>query len=91
MGIAQQGWDIELFWATGQTVTAIAAAIALATGKPVTGPFKHPIAVLPKLGHVVGNGQVPESQYFWNINGLRARQTVIALATGSQHRLLLMP
>lgn len=83
MGIAQQGWDIEMLWTAGQTVTAIGAPITPATRKPVTGSFKHAVAVLAKLGHVVGNGQVPQSQHFWNIDGFWARQTVIALTAGS--------
>jgi len=80
VGIAQQIGNVELFGAAGQAVAAVGAAVSLATGKPVTGIFKHGVAVFAKGFHVVGHRQVSEPQNFGNVNAFWTGQALVALA-----------
>jgi hypothetical protein len=81
VSIAEQIGNVEGFGAAGQAVAAVGAAIGFFAWKPMSGVFKHAIAVLPILGHVIGNSKVAQPQHFGNIDGFWAGQTGIALTT----------
>ena len=55
MRISKKRRDIKLFWAAGETVAAIGAAIAFSAWKPMPCVFKHAVAVLTELSHAIGH------------------------------------
>jgi hypothetical protein len=80
VSIAQQGGNIQPFGAAGQAVATVGAAIAPATGKPVSRVFKHAVAVGSVSGHVIGHRQISQPQHFGNVDVFGAGQAGVALA-----------
>ncbi len=73
VSVIEKRWDIKLLGAARQAVTAACTTVALDARKPVTGIFKHLIAVFAEVRHLVSCSKVPQAQNFRNVDVFWAR------------------